>query len=204
MINQVDGRPLTLTARPYVKERMPNLKIATLGLSLALTGLFASNSHLAAQTPTPAKPDKPISQLAWLVGGVWTADASKLGNGLQRIETRYRWSDNASYIRFTTHFVTDKAEIKTYDGQFFWDPAKKALELWYMDASNGITQGPVTWQADRLQVFFRGPDFEGVVADLRVDVQRQSDDSYHWSVSEKQNEQWKELGSFDYLRKPDR
>jgi hypothetical protein len=27
--------------------------------------------------------------MAWLVGGVWTADAAKLGPGMQRIETRY-------------------------------------------------------------------------------------------------------------------
>lgn len=151
-----------------------------------------------------SKPEKPISVLAWLVGGVWTADASKLGNGMQRIETRYRWSDNGSYIRFTTHFVTDKAEIKTYDGNLFWSPSTKSLALWYMDASNGITEGPVTFDGDRMQVFFRGPDFEGVVADLRVDVLRRTNDAYHWSVSEKSGEQWKELGSFDYIRKSDK
>jgi hypothetical protein len=37
---------------------------------------------------------KPISDLSWLVGGVWTADASKMGAGMKRIETRYVWSDN--------------------------------------------------------------------------------------------------------------
>jgi hypothetical protein len=39
---------------------------------------------------TPKKPDmpRPISALSWLVGGVWTADASKMGPGMQRIETR--------------------------------------------------------------------------------------------------------------------
>src|SRR5882757_150197 len=46
-----------------------------------------------AQSP---KPDKPVSGLSWLVGGVRTADASKLGPGMQRIETRYQWSDNDS------------------------------------------------------------------------------------------------------------
>jgi len=76
-----------------------------------------------AQSP---KPDKPVSGLSWLVGGVRTADASKLGPGMQRIETRYQWSDNDSYIRFTTHFVTDKAVLKTYDGNFFWNPSKAA------------------------------------------------------------------------------
>src|SRR5450759_4584448 len=79
------------------------------------------------------KPAKPISKLAWLVGGVWTADASAMGNGMQRIETRYQWSDNSAYIRFTTHFVTDKADLRTYDGNFFWNPDKETLAMWYMD-----------------------------------------------------------------------
>lgn len=89
----------------------------------------------------------PITAMAWLVGGVWTADAAKLGPGMQRIETRYQWSDNGSYVRFTTHFVTDKTELKTYDGNFFWDPAKNEIAMWYMDAKNAIIQDRSAWMA---------------------------------------------------------
>src|SRR5437660_3426269 len=77
-------------------------------------------------------PAKPISKLAWLIGGVWTGDATAMGNGMRRIETRYQWSDNSAYIRFTTHFVSEKADLKTYDGNFFWNPAKETLAMWYM------------------------------------------------------------------------
>jgi hypothetical protein len=85
---------------------------------------------------------KPISALSWLAGGVWTADASKLGPGMQRIETRYEWSDNRAYIRFNTHFVFDKGTAKTYDGQFFWDPAQKSLAMWYMALRTASPKGP--------------------------------------------------------------
>ena len=71
--------------------------------------LFALLGGLAfAQEVKKSTEPKPISALAWLVGGVWMADASKLGPGMQRIETRYSWSDNKAYVRFTTHFVFDK------------------------------------------------------------------------------------------------
>ena len=86
---------------------------------------------------------KAISDLAWLVGGVWTADASKMGDGMKRIETRYVWSDNDAFIRFTTHFVSDKGTAKTYDGNFFWEPQKSELAMWYMDYANEIIQGPI-------------------------------------------------------------
>jgi hypothetical protein len=143
---------------------------------------------------------KPISALAWLVGGTWTADASKLGPGMQRIETRYQWSDNSAYIRFNTHFVSEKGTTNTYDGQFFWKPAQKSLAMWYMDAQNGITEGPVEINGDVTKVSFRGPDFEGKVADLQVFVTRKTDDEYRWSVEEKQENTWRELVALKYVR----
>ena len=65
---------------------------------------------------------KPIAALSWLVSGVWTADTSAIGHGMQRIETRYTWSDSNSFLRFNTHFVFDKGATHTYDGNLFWDP----------------------------------------------------------------------------------
>ncbi|MGC1492030.1 MAG: hypothetical protein WA798_11725, partial [Candidatus Acidiferrum sp.] len=89
-----------------------------------------------------ADESKPIAVMNWLVGGVWTADASKMQPGM-KIETRYQWSDNNAYIRFNTHFVFEKGTAKAYDGHFFWNPAQKSLAMWYMDTKNGITEGPV-------------------------------------------------------------
>ena len=160
------------------------MKQFTLCIALAALTLIGA----AAQS---SNPDKPVSCLSWLVGGVWTADASKMGPGMQRIETRYRWSDNNSYLRFTTHFVTDKAVLKTYDGNFYWDPAKKELSMRYMDTKNEITQGPMTIDVDRWLMHFHGEDFEGKQADL-----------YRWSLAEKQGESWKQLAALDYARQP--
>jgi hypothetical protein len=151
---------------------------------------------------TEKKPEvpRPISALAWLVGGVWTADASKMAPGMQRIETKYQWSDNNAFIRFNTHFVFDKGTSNAYDGNFFWNAEQKALAMWYMNAQNGITQGPVEVDGDVIKMSFRGPDFEGKVADLRVFVIRKTNDDYRWSVQEKQGDTWKELVALEYLR----
>jgi hypothetical protein len=141
-----------------------------------------------------------IQSLAWLVGGVWTADASKLGPGMRRIETRYRWADNNAFVRFTTHFVSDKADMHTYDGNFFWDPADKSLAMWYMDAQNEIVQGRVEFDGDKLKMSFRAPDFEGKMADLRVTVTRKNSDDYQWSLQEMQDGSWKDLMTLEYVR----
>ena len=169
------------------------MKRASVGC--VLVSLMASASLVGAAEKTEPKP---ISALSWLVGGVWTAEGSKVG--LKSIETRYRWSDNDAYIGFTTHFILDKGTVNNYEGNLFWDPARQTLAIWYMDRGNAVIEGPITITADGFRVTFRGHDFEGKMADLRVDVVRRSDDHYHWSVSEKQADAWKELAAVEYLR----
>jgi hypothetical protein len=145
---------------------------------------------------------KPVAALSWLVGGVWIATPSKLAPGMQRIETRYQWSDNDAFIRFTTHFVFDKGTAKTYDGNFFWNPTQKSLAMWYMDAQNAITEGPVEVTGDVVKFSFRGPDFDGKIADLQAIVTRKTNDDYSWSVREKLDSGWKEIVTMEYLRTP--
>jgi len=146
------------------------------------------------------EPTKPISALGWLVGGVWTANASKLGPGMQRIETRYQWSDNGAYIRFTTHFVTDKGTLRNYDGNFFWNAEQSSLAMWYMDAHNSITQGPMIVEGDNLQMTFRSVGFDGKPGDFRVTVNRKTNDRYNWLLEQKQPDAWKQVLALEYLR----
>jgi hypothetical protein len=143
---------------------------------------------------------KPISDLSWLVGGVWTADASKMGDGMIRIETRYVWSDNNAFIRFTTHFVSDKGTAKTYDGNFFWEPAKSQLAMWYMDYANEIIQGPIAIDGQTTKFSFRATDFGGKPADMQVELLKKSNDKYQWTLEEKSGDSWKQLATLEYVR----
>ena len=153
------------------------------------------------QEPHPAQPPQPMAPLAWLVGGVWTADASKMGGGMQRIETRYEWSDNHAFLRFNTHFVSDKGTLHNYDGQFFWDPQQQALKMWYMNARNGITEGSIAINDDEFNFLFQGTDFEEKPADLRVQLTRKNNDRYIWQLAEKTPDGWKPLASLEYVRR---
>jgi hypothetical protein len=176
-----------------VFDNMRKAKAMAAVAALATVAMFGQES--APKAPAP----RPITPLAWRVGGVWTADASKMTPGM-RIETRYTWSDNSAYIRFTTHFVSEKGTLKNYDGQFFWNPEQPALEVWYMDARNHITQGPVAIKGDVVQIAFRAEDFQGKMADLRVQVTRRTNDHYTWTLEEKQAQGWSQLASLEYLR----
>jgi hypothetical protein len=167
-------------------------------------GSAAATASDKAPSAQPAAATKPIDALSWVIGGVWTADASKLAPGMQRIETRYQWSDNHAYIRFTTHFVFDKGTVKNYDGSFFWNPATKNLALWYMDTQNTITESSVQIDGNQWTMQFRGEDFAEKMADLRVVVTRKTGDDYSWSLSEKQGDTWMPLMALEYLRLPEK
>lgn len=143
---------------------------------------------------------RPVGALGWLVGGVWAADASKMGAGVQRVETRYTWSDNNAYIRFNTHFVAGKQVLHSYDGNFFWDPEKATLAMWYMNTKNEIMQGPVKIAGNIMTMEFRAKDSKEKDADFRVSVTRKTDNDYAWLLEEKQPEGWKQLLALEYLR----
>ena len=69
-----------------------------------------------------------------------------------------------------------------------------------MDAKSGIVEGPMQWDGDVLRITFRGFDFEGKMADLRVEVTRKTNDDYRWTVYEKNGEAWQQLTAIEYLR----
>lgn len=163
--------------------------------------IFLVCLSLGAQQPAPrAQTSKPMDPLAWLVGGAWTTDASKLDPSMVRIETRYNWSDNNAFIRFTTHFVMKEGTLKNYDGQFFWNPASSSLQMWYMDARNSLTEGTIAVEGDTTRFDFHGTNFEGKPADLRVLLIRKSNDLYVWQLDEKTSEGWKQMARLEYAR----
>jgi hypothetical protein len=168
-------------------------------LLLALAPVCAESQATGAS----ASPGSPVAGLEWLVGGVWTADASKLAPGIKQIETRYRWSDNTAYVRFTTHFVGDQGTTHTYDGSLFWDPGLSTLRMWYMDAGNEITQGQIALNGQGFVLTFRGRDFQGKTADLRVQITRRTSDRYQWLFEEQQGAAWQQLAALEYFRHGD-
>jgi len=158
-------------------------------LVLALLG-----SSAGAQTP------RPIDSLAWLVGGVWIADASKLGGGLQRIEVRYEWAPTKNFIRFATIFVSDQGPLVNYAGNIYsyGSGSSETLAMWYMDAKGAITQGNISGPGDRWSLTFDSAA-GGKTTTYRVDLVKKAANTYGWTVSSLDGA-WKPLFSLDYIR----
>jgi hypothetical protein len=73
--------------------------------------------------------------------------------------------------------------------------------MWYTDARNEITEGVITVDGNTLRFDFRGINFEGQLADLRVTLLRKNNDLYTWQLQEKASDgHWKDLAKLDYVR----
>jgi hypothetical protein len=150
-----------------------------------------------------SEPAKPIDQLSWLVGGVWSAQPPVSADGPQSIETRYEWTPNRGFIRFTTKFVMANGSNAGYAGDLFFDPADKTLRIWYMDEHNTITQGPMSVSGDKWTISFRDSgDIVGVTGpvDYRVDIVRTAPDTYQWTLFANVAQTWKKVFALVYQR----
>ena len=174
-----------------------NATLAAVALSLSFAAL--------AQSPQPAAPHSgPVAQLGWLVGGVWVADASGFGGGMQRIRDplplvrqrqlrpvhhpfRQRQQRRAEHLR--RQFLLERGRENVHD---------VVHERWRRDHRRTGDD-----QQRRAEMLFRGTDFDGKLADLRVDVTKKTPDLYRWTLLEKQGDAWKQLASLDYARKPE-
>jgi hypothetical protein len=178
---------------------------AVVAIATMFSVLVAWNSADAAQTQTtPAPSPSPrIEQLEWLVGGVWTADASKLPGGLTRIETRYD-SVAGVVIRFTTMFFDKQNKVvNSYAGNLYLDPNVNNLSIWYIDSQNSITQGQITTDGDDFTISFRAPgDIVGEkqLVNFRCQITRHGSDDYTWSLSAQSPTKWAKIFNLEYVR----
>jgi hypothetical protein len=164
--------------------------INALALTLALSGY-------ASAQPT----ERPIERFSWLVGGVWTADASTLGNDMQQIATRYQWAPNKTYISFFTTFTTKTTSFVNYSGNLYVqsdpaNPGQPVYTMWYTNAENEVTQGVVALES--------GDNWsETFVSDrrqYRVDILREGKDSYRWILMSKSGAAWQRVISLEFVR----
>lgn len=154
----------------------------------------------------PAQP-QPLKQLDWLVGGVWTADASQLPGGLKRIETRYRYAADKCLIRFTTEFIAASgAAVNRYAGDVYYDAPSNRLEMWYISSENEITQGTIALNGDGWQFAFESPGAivgKNGLVNFHTDVLHPSADAYQWKLSAEDGSAWKPVFALTYVRTPE-
>lgn len=146
--------------------------------------------------PAHAAPSDMIHQLDWLVGKTWSADTTGMPGKTAHIDVRYEWAATGNFVQFNTKFVErDGSVTRRYAGNFFYDPAKNGLAMWYMDQDNAIVQAPVQIDGDRMTMTFsQGGDA------YQVTVTRQNPSLYQWTLFAQVGGAWKQVLTLAYAR----
>ena len=170
--------------------------IAALTLSLALAGPTKSENQPAAANP--------VDQLAWLIGGTWTADGDNGPDGKAfHVETVFNWAANHRGIIFTTRFRIDGKLVPVYEGLYAWHPAQKKFNFLYTDNEGAMTSGAAAWLSDTLEQDFQIVEPDGTAKTFHSTVKRTGPNQYDWNVRHQDKEgAWVPMFALTYTRKP--
>ena len=170
-------------------------------LVCVLTALLGLAGALKSENPPPTA--NPIDQLAWLIGGRWTADGDKGPDGKPfHVEVNFRWAENHRGLMFTTWFLIDGKLVPVYEGLYAWHPAKKKFVFLYTDNEGNLTEGEAAWSDSHLEQEFQIVGSDGVAHTLRSTVARTGPDDYDWNVRRKDKEgTWAVIFGLKYHRK---
>jgi len=172
----------------------------------ALITLLAILLGMGAQAKAEDHPatSNPVDQLAWFIGGTWTADGDKGADGKPfHVETQFQWATNHRALIFTTRFRIDGKLVPVYQGLYAWHPAQKKFNFLYTDNEGAMTQGAASWDGTSLEQEFQIVEPDGTSRNFRSTVKRTSPNEYDWNVRHQNKEgAWVPMFALTYTRKP--
>jgi hypothetical protein len=151
-----------------------------------------------------AADQNPLNQLAWMIGGKWTAEGDKGPDGKPfHVESKLNWTENHRGMKFTTWFLIDGKLVPVYDGLYAWHPVKKKFSFLYTDKEGNLTEGEATMIGDHLEQEFQIVETDGTSHRLRSTIVRTGPDDYDWNVQRQDKDgKWVVIFGLKYKRKP--
>jgi dipeptidyl aminopeptidase/acylaminoacyl peptidase len=99
---------------------------------------------VGAQEPASAVPSSALSPIAFLTKHEWEAKLPDSADGKKiKIHAQFTWSQNGQAIRISNRFVINGKTRPYLDGLYAWDPQRRAIVFWYVDAEGTLTSGRV-------------------------------------------------------------
>lgn len=120
-------------------------------LFIGLALLCAPLTFTRAQASSPPTTSPNLSSLTFLTKHEWEAQLPDAPDGKKRkIHAQFTWSQNGRAIRISNQFVTDGQPRPYLDGLYAWDPERRAIVFWYVDAEGTFTKGEVKSEDGKL------------------------------------------------------
>jgi hypothetical protein len=106
---------------------------------------------VGAQEPASAVTSPALSPIAFLTKHEWEARLPDSADGKKiKIHAQFTWSQNGQAIRISNRFVINGKTRPYLDGLYAWDPQRRAIVFWYVDAQGTLTSGRVKTEDGKL------------------------------------------------------
>jgi hypothetical protein len=194
-LDSVDG----FASVPAVIEHSLPVKLRSF---VALVALFsvALTVRLSGADAVPAAP-APITDLAGLVGGVWTGDLPPGKDGApMQIELRFAWTEDKQSLRFESAFVRAGKKSPYTSGMYAWNPATGKYVIFYTDFSGSLVQGPVARDGEFLVHELTIIDAAGKPDVAQVRLHRTGPNDFINTIYLRKNDAWEKFVEVHYHR----
>ena len=114
------------------------------------TGVLGATS-LHAEARAGDNTSSQLGPIAFLTAHAWEAKLPDSPDGRKmKIHAQFTWSQNRQAIRISNQFVTDGKARPYIDGIYAWDPQRRVIAFWYVDAKGNLTKGTVRVEEGKL------------------------------------------------------
>jgi hypothetical protein len=138
------------------------------------------------QTPAP----NPVEALAWLVGGIWSAE-SKLPDGSPAtIEATFHWAGHRRALKYSLVRRSGGRVLPSVEGICGWHPARKTLVLWEMDQDGNLTESTLRAEGPKVSYDEVIYGADGSVLPVRAEAVREGDDRFVFKASVEKDGAW--------------
>lgn len=133
---------------------------------------------LHAEPPTESHSSN-LKPLEFLTAHEWQATLPDSPQGQKiSIHSHCVWASNGQAIRILSDFVTDGKARPYVDGLYAWDPQRRIIAFWYVDARGNLTKGTVKMEGATLMHEFEELSADGKSAAYLAKVTLHGDESW--------------------------
>ena len=174
--------------------------------ALLLLALPAASGGAAPSRPqqAAAAPEHHLDQLAWFVGGVWTAEEPSDQGPPLVVHLVCDWSGTRNALLFHVTFLSQGREIPQYDGMFVWHPGKQKFVLWQVNRKGEVAEGELTINGKDMDQTVRVTHLDGSQHFLKSHYTRIDDNSFRFNAQFRlwESAPWQEALDLVYKRQP--
>jgi len=158
----------------------------------------------AAPSPPPqaAAREHPLDQLAWLAGGVWTAEEPSDQGPPLVVHLVCDWSGTRNALLFHVTFLSQGRETPQYDGMYVWHPGKQKFVLWQVNRKGDVAEGELTVSGKEMDQTVRVSHLDRSAHFLRAHYTLIDNDAFRFKAQFRLSESapWQEALDLVYKR----